>query len=342
MTKTAIVKKATKTAPASNRANPALAPDNPRPRTPTQSGTSVAQSTPRHTEKIPAGSTPAATTKPCTQGDSRTSRTVPPASIRALSSRTGAPSPSSHCSHSSSQRNQARDPNPLRSDSAATHPSPFDFLPRRTGNEASAAAQSAQRPITPDNQGGASRARTTGSSRRDHRDPVLTGRNDTTALPSCRLSLSESPQLSVKGKAWQVSLQRSQTAKLVEQLGKSSRKIATPEPVTAQMSPRVLEQAQRVLQVIEAGAHSREHTASGSMFSISPAAMLELLANEFNNHDPEDGRYATPQHRKESENSPATTGEFNCTLNVAVHKVCQPRADEETSSAYTRRRAAQE
>jgi hypothetical protein len=63
-----------------------------------------------------------------------------------------------------------------------------------------------------------------------------------------------------------------------------------------------------------------EHTASGSTFSISPAAMLELLANEFNNHDPEDGRYATPQHRQESENSPATTGEFNRTLNVAVHE----------------------
>jgi len=108
------------------------------------------------------------------------------------------------------------------------------------------------------------------------------------------------------------------------------------------MSPRALEQAQRVLQVIEAGAHSYEHTASGSMFAISPAAMLDLLANEFNNHDPEDGRYATPQRRQESENSPATTGEFNRTLNVAVHKVCQPCADEETSSAYVRRRAAQE
>jgi hypothetical protein len=70
--------------------------------------------------------------------------------------------------------------------------------------------------------------------------------------------------------------------------------------------------------------------------------MLELLANEFNNHDPEDGRYATPQRRQESENLPATTGEFNCTLNVAVHEVRQPRANEETSSAYARRRAAQE
>jgi len=66
------------------------------------------------------------------------------------------------------------------------------------------------------------------------------------------------------------------------------------------------------------------------------------LANKFNNHDPEDGRYATPQRRQESENSPATTGEFNCTLNAAVHEVRQPRADEETSSAYARHRAAQE
>jgi len=66
MTKTAIVKKATKTVPASNRANPALALDNPRSRTPTQSGTDVAQSTPCHTEKIPAGSTPAAAMKPHT------------------------------------------------------------------------------------------------------------------------------------------------------------------------------------------------------------------------------------------------------------------------------------
>jgi hypothetical protein len=156
MMKTAIVKKATKTAPASNRTNPALAPDNPRPRTPTRRGTDVAQSTPHHTEKIPTSSTPAATTKPRTQGDSQTSRTVPPASARALSSRTGAPSPSSCRSQLSSQHNWARDPNPLRSDSAATHPSPFDSLPCRTGNEALTAAQAAQRPITPGDQGGPS------------------------------------------------------------------------------------------------------------------------------------------------------------------------------------------
>jgi len=158
-----------------NRANPALAPDNPRPRTPMRSGTDVAQLTPRHTEKIPASSTPAATMKPRTRGDLRTSRTVPPASAQALSSRTGVPSPSSCRSQSSSQCNRARDPNPLRSDSAVTHPSPFDFLPRRTGNEASAAAQAAQRPITPENKGGTSRARQTGSSCRDHRDHISTG-----------------------------------------------------------------------------------------------------------------------------------------------------------------------
>jgi hypothetical protein len=141
---------------------------------------------------------------------------------------------------------------------------------------------------------------------------------------------------------WQVSPQRGQLAKPVEQLGKSSRKIATPEPATAQMSPRALEQAWHVLQVIEAGTHSHEHTASSSTFAISPATMLDLLANEFNNHDPEDGRYATPQCRQESESSPAMTGEFNRMLNVVVHEVRQPCADEETSSAYARRRAAQE
>jgi hypothetical protein len=156
MTKTAIVKKATKTVPTSNCANPALVPDNPRPGTPTRSGTDVAQSTPRHTEKIPVSSTPTAMTKPRTRGDSRTSRTVPPASTRALSSRTGAPSPSSRRSQSSSQRNQARDPNILRSDSAATHLSPFDFLPHRTGNEASAAAWAVQRLIASGDQGGTS------------------------------------------------------------------------------------------------------------------------------------------------------------------------------------------
>jgi hypothetical protein len=197
-------------------------------------------------------------------------------------------------------------------------------------------------PITPENQGGTSRARQMGSSCCDHRDHISTGQNDNTALLSRRSSPSESRRPSDKGKAWQVSPQRSQLAKPAEQLGKSSRRIATPEPATAQMSQQALEQAWCVLQVIEAGAHSREHTASGNTFSISPAAMLDLLANEFNNHDPEDGRYTTPQCRQEAENSPATTGEFNRMLNAAVNEVRQPRADEETSSAYARRRAAQE
>jgi hypothetical protein len=316
-----MTKKATKTAPTSNRANPTLALDNPRPRTPTRSGTDMAQLTPRHTKKIPVGSTPTAATKPRTQGDSRTSRTVPPASTRALSSRTGAPSPSSHRSQSSSQRNRARDPNPLRSDSAATHPSPFDFLPCRTGNKVSAAARAAQRPIASGDQGGTSQAHQTGSSCRDHQDHISTGRDDAAALPSHRSSPSESRRPSVKGKARQVSPHRSQPVKPVEPLGKSSRTIATPEPAKAQMSPQALEQAQRVLHIIEASAHSHEHTASSSTFSISPAAMLDLLASEFNDHNPEDGRYAATQHRQEAENSPATTGEFNRTLNAAVNKV---------------------
>jgi hypothetical protein len=69
--------------------------------------------------------------------------------------------------------------------------------------------------------------------------------------------------------------------------------------------------------------------------------MLDLLASEFN-HDPEDGRYAATQRRQEAENSPATTGEFNRMLNTVVNEVWQPRTVEETSSAYARRRAAQE
>jgi len=108
------------------------------------------------------------------------------------------------------------------------------------------------------------------------------------------------------------------------------------------MLQQALEQARRVLQVIEASAHSHEHTASSSTFLISPAAMLDLLANEFNNHDPEDGRYATTQCRQEAENSPATTGEFNRMLNAAVNEVHQPHTDEETSSVYVRCRVAQE
>jgi hypothetical protein len=116
-----------------------------------------------------------------------------------------------------------------------THPSPFDFLPCRTGNDALAAARAAQWPITPGDQGGTSQAFQMGSSRHDHQDHISTGRDDAAALPLRRSSPSESRQPSVKGKARQVSLQRSQPAKPVEPLGKSSRTIATPEPTKAQM-----------------------------------------------------------------------------------------------------------
>jgi len=170
----------------------------------------------------------------------------------------------------------------------------------------------------------------------------LTGQDDAVALPSRRSSPSESRRPSVKGKVRQVSPHKGQPAKLVEPLGKSSRTIMTPEPAKAQMSPRALEQAWHVLHIIEASAHSCEHTASSSTFSISPAAMLDLLASEFNDHDPEDGQYAATQHRQEAENLPATTGEFNRMLNAVVNEVRQPRTVEETSSAYARRRAAQE
>jgi hypothetical protein len=123
MTKTATSKKATKTAPTSNRANPALAPDNPRPRTPTRTGPDMVQLTPCHNEKTPSGSQPAAATKPRTRGDLRMSRTIPTASVRV-------PSPSSHYSKLSSRRNRARDPNLSRDDLTVTHLSPFEFMPR--------------------------------------------------------------------------------------------------------------------------------------------------------------------------------------------------------------------
>jgi hypothetical protein len=93
---------------------------------------------------------------------------------------------------------------------------------------------------------------------------------------------------------------------------------------------------------MEADAHSHEWNASGRSFSISMAAMLKLLTDEFSNNNLEDGQYTTQQHRQDSESLPATTEEFNCTLNTAVNKVCQPQADKETSSAYTRCRAMQE
>jgi hypothetical protein len=88
--------------------------------------------------------------------------------------------------------------------------------------------------------------------------------------------------------------------------------------------------------------HSHKQGAGGGTFSISTEAMLKLLTNEFSNNNLEDGRYTPQQHRQDSESLPATTGEFNRMLNAVVNKVCQPRADEETSSAYTRHRAAQE
>jgi len=74
MMKMATAKKATKTAPVSNCANPMLAPDNPRLRTPMQTGSDMAQPMPCHSEKTPGGSQPAAATKPCTRGDLRMSR----------------------------------------------------------------------------------------------------------------------------------------------------------------------------------------------------------------------------------------------------------------------------
>jgi hypothetical protein len=87
---------------------------------------------------------------------------------------------------------------------------------------------------------------------------------------------------------------------------------------------------------------SCQHGGGGSNLASSTDVVLKILADEFSANDPEDGRYAPQQHTQGTESSPATTGEFNHTLNVAVHEVCQPCADEETSLAYTRRRAAQE
>ena len=139
-----------------------------------------------------------------------------------------------------------------------------------------------------------------------------------------------------------MSPQRSQLARPAEQHGKNSKRRATPEPITAQVSQWATDQAQCILQLFEAGAHRYEQGAGGGTFSISTAAVLKLLTDEFSNNNPEDGRYTPQQRMQGSESSPATTGEFNCTLNVVVHKVHQPWADKETSSAYVRCRAAQE
>ena len=53
-------------------------------------------------------------------------------------------------------------------------------------------------------------------------------------------------QQSVKGKVQQVSLQRSQLARPAEQHGKSSKRRATPEPITAQVLQQATDQAQQV------------------------------------------------------------------------------------------------
>jgi hypothetical protein len=135
---------------------------------------------------------------------------------------------------------------------------------------------------------------------------------------------------------------RSQPAKPAEQLGKRG---TTLEPITAQASTRAIGQARRIqciLQRFEAGAFSHQHGDGGRDLASSMDVVLKILADEFSANNPEDGRYAPHQRTQVSESSPATTGEFNCTLNAAVHKMRQPHADEETSSAYARRRAAQE
>jgi len=70
----------------------------------------------------------------------------------------------------------------------------------------------------------------------DQQDHVLHGRNVSTAMPLCRLSLIEGRRQSNKGKARQMSLHTSQLARPAEQLGKNRKKGMTPEPITAQAS----------------------------------------------------------------------------------------------------------
>jgi hypothetical protein len=208
-----------------------------------------------------------------------------------------------------------------------------------------ATACSTPHPRTAEVQGSTSRAHQVGPSCCDQHDHAMHGRNVSMALPSCRLSPSKGQHQSNKGKAWQMSLHRSQPARLAEQLGKNSKRRATPEPITAQVSPRVTDQAchvQCILQLFEAGMHSCKHDAGSGNFSISTADILKILTDEFSTNDPEDGRYTPQQHMQGAESSPATAGEFNHMLNAVVHKVRQPRADEETSLAYTRCRTAQE
>ena len=139
-----------------------------------------------------------------------------------------------------------------------------------------------------------------------------------------------------------MSPQRSQLARLAEQHGKSNKRRATPEPITAQVSQQA-DQAQQVLQLIEQNAHSHwQQPGRRDSFSLSSAAILQLLTEEFNNNDPEDGRYTPQQCRQDTENSPATTGEFNHMPNTVANEVHQPRADGETSSVYARHGAMQD
>jgi hypothetical protein len=271
--------------------------------------------------------------------------TVPMASARAPSPRTGAPSLSSCRSKSSSRRNQARDPNPSRDDSTATHPSPFEFIPQQSINESSAMAQSMPRPRTAEVQGSMSIACQADPSCRDQRDHVLHGRNVSTVMPSRRSSPIEGRRQSNKGKARQMSPHTSQPAKPAEQLGKNSKRGTMPEPITAQASAWAIGQAirvQRLLQRFEAGAFSREHGDGSSTLASNADIVLKVLMDEFSANDPEDGRYTPQQRTQDTESSPATTGEFDRMLNAVVHEVRQPRADEETSLAYVRCRAAQE
>jgi len=155
------------------------------------------------------------------------------------------------------------------------------------------------RPRTAEVQGSTSRAHQVGPSHHDQHDHALHERNVSMAMPSRRLSLSEGRQQSNKGKVWQMSLHRSQLARPAEQLGKNSKRRTTPEPITAQVSMQVTDQArciQHILQLFEAGAHSREHEAGSGNFLISTADILKILTDEFSANDPEDGRYAPQQH----------------------------------------------
>jgi hypothetical protein len=84
--------------------------------------------------------------------------------------------------------------------------------------------------------------------------------------------------------------------------------------------------------------------ASGDQGGMSRARQTGSSHRDHRDHistGRDDAATAT-QRRQETENSPATTGEFNRTLNTAVNEVQQLHTVEETSSVYARRRAAQE